>query len=402
MSENGALSISVRNGDKPEDVPDPLTYSLETVYGEAGYLNLVRRVLREGVQRQDRTGTGTWSIFGPQIRFNLRSGDFPLLTTKQMFFRGILEELLWFIQGATDSRKLTEKKVFFWDTSGSRAFLDQQGFVDREEGDVGPVYGFQWRHAGAEYTDYKHDYTGEGGLVVPFNIASYALLMLMIAHITGLKPGDFVHTLGDCHVYTTHKEALKKQLKRVPRPFPKLVIKRQVTDIDDFKAEDFEIRVYDASVRSIFLCGSKCWAVRVEDERKLEVFDHCCLRTIPRVKYIDFISNETIRARCEIVARITQAIQKGRLKWLTHVIRRLPQELRVTALDQTPLPHCRRRREGQIKTWLDTVRQDMDVVLGPLVFGLRRWRREWVELSRSAAADRRSWRGTLRDIIKAG
>ncbi|BHF82600.1 hypothetical protein SprV_0802573900 [Sparganum proliferum] len=306
MIENGAFSMSMRNGDQPEDVPGPLPYSLETIYGEAGYLNLVRRVLREGVQRQDRTGTGTWSIFGPQIRFNLRSGDFPLLTTKQMFFRGILEELLWFIRGATDSRKLTEKKVFFWDTSGSRAFLDQQGFVDREEGDVGPVYGFQWRHAGAEYTDYKHDYTGQGvdqlaevikrikekpwdrrllivtwnardlhkmvlppcpclvqfyvangelscmvyhrsgdmGLVVPFNIASYALLMLMIAHITGLKPGDFVHTVGDCHVYTNHKEALKKQLKRVPRPFPRLVIKRQVTDIDDFKAEDFEVVGY--------------------------------------------------------------------------------------------------------------------------------------------------------------
>nr|VZH89133.1 unnamed protein product [Spirometra erinaceieuropaei] len=306
MGEDSAPPAVTSNGDKPEDVPGPLLYPHDTIYGEAGYLNLVRRVLKEGVLREDRTGTGTWSIFGPQMRFDLRSGDFPLLTTKQTFFRGILEELLWFIRGSTDSKELAEKKVFFWDANGSRAFLDQLGFVDREEGDLGPVYGFQWRHAGAEYIDCKHDYAGQGvdqladvikrikerpwdrrllivawnardlhkmvlppchclvqfyvangelscmlyqrsgdmGLGVPFNIASYALLMLMIAHITGLKPGEFVHTIGDCHVYTNHKEALEEQLKRVPRPFPRLVIKRQVTDIDDFKAEDFELVGY--------------------------------------------------------------------------------------------------------------------------------------------------------------
>ncbi|VDN10275.1 unnamed protein product [Dibothriocephalus latus] len=354
------LPFTHANGDKPEDVSGSPPYPLDTIYGEAGYLNLVRRVLKEGVLRDDRTGTGTWSIFGPQMRFDLRSGDFPLLTTKQAltgvpvgsitnfvvvygyisakgifewahwtFFRGILEELLWFIRGSTDSKELAAKKVFFWDANGSRAFLDQLGFTDREEGadyaimsflistllfatpildlgDLGPVYGFQWRHAGAEYVDCKHDYTGQGvdqlaevikrikekpwdrrllivawnardlhkmvlppchclvqfyvangelscmlyqrsgdmGLGVPFNIASYALLMLMIAHITGLKPGDFVHTIGDCHVYTNHKEALEEQLKRVPRPFPRLVIKRQVTDIDDFKVEDFELVGY--------------------------------------------------------------------------------------------------------------------------------------------------------------
>ncbi|BHF57408.1 hypothetical protein SprV_0100034900 [Sparganum proliferum] len=163
-----------------------------------------------------------------------------------------------------------------------------------------------------------------------------------------------------------------------------------------------KIRVYRASVRSVLLYGRECWALRVEDEGKLEVFDHHCLRTILRVKFTDFASNETIRARCDNIARITQAIQERRLRWFGHVLRRPLQELSVTALDPAPLPHWRLRRGGQLKTWLDTVLQDMEVVLGPSVFGLRRWRREWVELSRSAAVDRHAWRGTVRDIIEAG
>ncbi|BHF81512.1 hypothetical protein SprV_0802464300 [Sparganum proliferum] len=163
-----------------------------------------------------------------------------------------------------------------------------------------------------------------------------------------------------------------------------------------------KIRVYRASVRSVLLYGCECWALRVEDERKLEVFDHHCLRIILRVKFTDFVSNETVRARCDNIARITQAIQERRLRWFGHVLRRPPQEFSATALAPAPLPHWRRRRGGQFKTWLDTVRQDMEVVLGPSVFGLRRWRREWVELSRSAAADRHAWRGTVRDIIEAG
>nr|VZI45753.1 unnamed protein product [Spirometra erinaceieuropaei] len=163
-----------------------------------------------------------------------------------------------------------------------------------------------------------------------------------------------------------------------------------------------KIRVYRASVRSVLLYGCECWALRVEDEQKLEVFDHHCLRIILRVKLTDFVSNEIVRARCDNIARITQAIQERRQRWFGHVLRRPPQELSVIALDPAPLPHWRRRRGGQFKTWLDTVRQDMEVVLGPSVFGLRRWRREWVELSRSAAADRHAWRGTIRDIIEAG
>ncbi|BHF85811.1 hypothetical protein SprV_1002898400 [Sparganum proliferum] len=163
-----------------------------------------------------------------------------------------------------------------------------------------------------------------------------------------------------------------------------------------------KIRVYHASVRSVLLYGCECWALRVKHERKLEVLDHHCLRIILRVKFTDFVSNETVRARCDNIARITQAIQERRIRWFGHVLGRPPQELSVTALDPAPLPHWRRRRGGQFKTWLDTVRQDMEVVLGPSVFGLRRWRREWVEPSRSAAADRHAWSGTVRNIIEAG
>nr|VZI36232.1 unnamed protein product [Spirometra erinaceieuropaei] len=163
-----------------------------------------------------------------------------------------------------------------------------------------------------------------------------------------------------------------------------------------------KIRAYRASVRSVLLYGCDCWLLRVEDERKLKVFDHHCLRTILRVKFNDFVSNETVRARCDNITRITQAIHGRRLRWFGDVLRRPPQEFSVTALNPAPLPHLRRRRGGQFKTWLDTVRQDMEVVLGPSVFGLRRGRRECLELSRSAAEDRHAWRGAVRDIIEAG
>ncbi|CAH8453532.1 unnamed protein product [Dicrocoelium dendriticum] len=278
----------------------------EHIYGEEGYLNLLRCILSEGVEHPDRTGTGTFSVFGPQLRFSLRNETFPLLTTKQVFFRGIVEELLWFIRGSTDSRELSKRKVHFWDANGSRQFLDSLGFTNREEGDLGPVYGFQWRHSGADYVNSSTDYTGQGvdqlsevirlirerpwdrrmlvvswnvrdlkqmalppchclfqffvannelscqlyqrsadmGLGVPFNIASYALLTFMIAHLTGLKPGEFVHTMGDAHIYTNHREALSEQIKRLPRPFPKLKITRQVSDINDFKFEDFQLIDY--------------------------------------------------------------------------------------------------------------------------------------------------------------
>jgi thymidylate synthase len=273
---------------------------------EQQYLDLVRKVIAEGARKGDRTGTGTLSLFGGQMRFSLREGRFPLLTTKRVFWRGVAEELLWLIAGCTDSKKLSARQVHIWDGNGSRAFLDGRGFTDRAEGDLGPVYGFQWRHFGAEYVDCDTDYTGQGvdqlaqvidkiknapddrriilcawnpldvpkmalppchafaqfyvadgelscqmyqrscdlGLGVPFNIASYSLLTVMIAHVCGLKPGDFVHTLGDAHVYLNHVEPLRLQLERAPREFPKLRIKRAVDSIDDFTFDDLELSDY--------------------------------------------------------------------------------------------------------------------------------------------------------------
>ncbi|CAO2583184.1 Thymidylate synthase [Lemmus lemmus] len=220
-----------------------------------------------------------------QARYNLRD-EFPLLTTKRVFWKGVLEELLWFIKGSTNAKELSSKGVRIWEANGSR------------EGDLGPVYGFQWRHFGADYKGVDqlqkvidtiktnpddrriimcawnpkdlslmalppchalcqfyvvngelscqlYQRSGDMGLGMPFNIASYALLTYMIAHITGLKPGDFVHTLGDAHIYLSHIEPLKIQLQREPRPFPKLKILRKVETIDDFKVEDFQIEGYN-------------------------------------------------------------------------------------------------------------------------------------------------------------
>ncbi|KAF6303330.1 thymidylate synthetase [Rhinolophus ferrumequinum] len=241
-------------------------------HGELQYLGQIEHILRCGFRKDDRTGTGTLSVFGMQARYSLRD-EFPLLTTKRVFWKGVLEELLWFIKGSTNAKELSSKGVRIWDANGSRDFLDSLGFSNREEGDLGPVYGFQWRHFGAEYKNMDSDlplmalppchalcqfYVVNGelscqlyqrsadmGLGVPFNIASYSLLTYMIAHITGLKPGDFVHTLGDAHIYLNHIEPLKMQLQRKPKPFPKLKILRKVETIDDFKAEDFQIEGYN-------------------------------------------------------------------------------------------------------------------------------------------------------------
>jgi len=274
---------------------------------EMQYLNLVKNIIETGNMKGDRTGTGTLSLFGAQMRFSLRGGTFPLLTTKKVFYRGIAEELFWFIRGSTNAKELQEKNVRIWDGNSTREFLDSIGLTDREEGDLGPVYGFQWRHFGAEYTNMHADYSGKGvdqlaqvidriknkpndrriimcawnpadldkmalppchclvqfyvangelscqlyqrscdmGLGVPFNIASYALLTVMLAHVTGLVPGDFVHTLGDAHVYSNHVEPLKVQLQREPKEFPKIVIKREVQNIEDFTIDDFEVIGYN-------------------------------------------------------------------------------------------------------------------------------------------------------------
>ncbi|AMB17039.1 thymidylate synthase [Macropodid alphaherpesvirus 1] len=274
-------------------------------HGEWQYLYQVARILREGYRKGDRTGTGTLSVFGTQARYNLR-GEFPLLTTKRVYWKGVVEELLWFVRGATNTKELSSRGVKIWDAHGSRDFLDKRGFPSREEGDLGPVYGFQWRHFGAEYRGSEADYSGQGadqlqyvidtlkrnpddrrivmcawnpkdlplmalppchtlcqfyvangelscqlyqrsgdmGLGVPFNIASYALLTYMIAHVVGLVPGELVHTLGDAHIYLNHIERLRIQLQREPRPFPQLKIIRAVTSIDDFRSEDFVLEGY--------------------------------------------------------------------------------------------------------------------------------------------------------------
>ncbi|KAI0806234.1 thymidylate synthase/dCMP hydroxymethylase domain-containing protein [Irpex lacteus] len=284
-------------------------------HDEYQYLELIRRVLDTGAVRPDRTGTGTLSLFAPpNLRFSLADATLPLLTTKRTFLRGILEELLWFVRGATDSKLLSGKGVKIWDGNGSREFLDKRGLSHRREGDLGPVYGFQWRHFGAKYENCDKDYTGEGvdqlkecirkikedptdrriilsawnpadipqmalppchmmcqfyvnlpsspsdkpklsclmyqrsadlGLGIPFNIASYALLTHMIAKVTDTEPHELIIQLGDAHVYRDHVDALKVQLEREPRPFPKLRWKRDVKDIDDFVSEDFVVEGYD-------------------------------------------------------------------------------------------------------------------------------------------------------------
>merc|ERR1712032_1546697 len=210
----------------------------------------IREIIEKGVPTDDRTGVGTRAMFGKMMRFDLRK-SFPLLTTKRTFWRGVLEELLWFVRGDTNAKHLSDKGVKIWDANGSREFLDKRGLSHREEGDLGPVYGFQWRHFGAKYRDMHTDYTGEGvdqlaecirkikedpndrrillsawnpgelsclmyqrscdmGLGVPFNIASYSLLTCMMAQVCGLKPGEFIHTLGNAHVYKNHVDPLQE------------------------------------------------------------------------------------------------------------------------------------------------------------------------------------------------
>lgn len=273
---------------------------------EYQYLNLVKHIIDHGVVRMDRTGTGTKSIFGAMMKFNLRNNQFPLLTTKKTFFRGIAEELFFFISGSTNCKILHDKNVKIWDDNVSRETLDKLGFKDRPEGDLGPGYPFQWRHAGAEYKDMNTDYTGQGidqlknviedikkspngrrhiisswnvkdipnmslqpchvlvqfyvangelssimyqrsadfGLGVPFNIASYSLLTRLIAQACNLKAGDYIHMFGDAHVYLDHIEPLKEQLKRKPYPFPVLEINPHISDIEKFTMDDVKVKNY--------------------------------------------------------------------------------------------------------------------------------------------------------------
>lgn len=250
------------------------------------YLDILDRILREGTQKGDRTGTGTISIFGTQSRYNLEDG-FPLLTTKKLHLKSIIYELLWFLKGDTNVKYLQDNGVRIWNE-----------WAD-ENGELGPIYGHQWR----SWPDYnggvidqisqvvdqlKHNpdsrrmivsawnvaevnemalppchtifqfYVADGRLSlqlyqrsadtflgVPFNIASYALLLQMMAQVTGLKPGDFIHTTGDTHLYLNHLDQARLQLTRTPRPLPVMKINPDVKSIFDFQYEDFQLEGYD-------------------------------------------------------------------------------------------------------------------------------------------------------------
>ncbi len=250
------------------------------------YLDLLQHVLAHGTQKSDRTGTGTISVFGHQMRFDLSQG-FPLLTTKKVHLKSIIHELLWFLKGDTNIAYLKQNGVSIWDE-----WADTNG-------DLGPIYGYQWRSwpaADGRHIDQiseviealKHNpdsrriivsawnvgeiqnmklppchaffqfYVADGKLScqlyqrsadiflgVPFNIASYALLTLMMAQATGLKPGDFVHTLGDAHIYLNHMDQVKLQLGRDTRALPNMRLNPAVTDLFDFKYEDFTLENYD-------------------------------------------------------------------------------------------------------------------------------------------------------------
>jgi len=251
------------------------------------YLELMRDVRDQGARKSDRTGTGTLSLFGRQMRFDLGAG-FPAVTTKKLHFRSIIHELLWFLKGETNVRYLRDNGVSIWDE-----------WAD-EKGDLGPVYGYQWRSwpapdgrhidqisrvledlrknpdsrrmivsawnvadlprmalqpchaffqfyvAGGKLSCQLYQRSADIFLGVPFNIASYALLTHMVAQQTDLEPGEFIWTGGDCHLYMNHMEQVEEQLKREPKPLPRLVIKRRPSSLFDYVFEDFEIAGYQS------------------------------------------------------------------------------------------------------------------------------------------------------------
>ena len=230
------------------------------------YLDLLQHILDNGGDKGDRTGTGTRSVFGHQMRFDLSNG-FPLLTTKKVHFRSIVIELLWFLKGDTNVQYLKDNKVTIWDEWST---AEQTARFGRPEGELGPVYGHQWRNFGATpneagkvalppchtlfqffVQDNKlscqlYQRSADVFLGVPFNIASYALLTHMIAQVCGLGVGDFVWTGGDTHLYANHFEQAQLQLSREPLPLCQLKLNPEITDIFDFKFEDIEIVGYES------------------------------------------------------------------------------------------------------------------------------------------------------------
>jgi len=250
------------------------------------YLDQLKQILETGQKKSDRTNTGTVSIFGAQMRFDLKNG-FPATTTKKLFMKGVIHELLWFLRGDTNIKYLQENGVHIWDE-----WADPNG-------ELGPVYGAQWRRwdapngkthdqiaavttslrsnpdsrrhiisawnvasvdqmrlppchclfqfyvAGGRLSCQLYQRSADFFLGVPFNIASYALLTMMMAQVTGLEPGEFVHTFGDAHIYSNHIDQVRLQLSREPRPSPTMVLNKDVKSIFDFKYEDFELQNYD-------------------------------------------------------------------------------------------------------------------------------------------------------------
>jgi len=271
---------------------------------EYQYLDLIEDIIENGSLEETRNGF-TYSKFGHCMRFSLNDGILPIITTKKMAWRVCFEELFWFIKGSTNNRELQSKNVHIWDANSSRTFLDSRGLYSNMVGDLGPVYGFQWRHFNAEYKDCNTDYSGKGidqlqyiidqlknpetrnsrrlimtawnpcqidqmalppchlmaqfsvrdnkylscalyqrsgdvGLGVPFNITSYALLTHIIANHCGLQAHEFVHFLGDCHIYREHVEPLKTQIIREPYRFPRINIKKKHSKIENYSIDDIE------------------------------------------------------------------------------------------------------------------------------------------------------------------
>lgn len=256
----------------------------QTNTDERQYLDLVQRILTSGVLRDNRTGVSTKALFGQTMRFDLRNNIIPVLTTKRVAWKSVVEELVWFLRGRTDAKELQARGIKIWDAWGTPEYLKSIGIEGREPGDLGPIYGFQWRHFGAKYVDCHTDYTGQGvdqlrnlikglianpndrrmilsawnpmdleqmalppchmisqficangeltcildqrsgdmGLGIPFNIASYALLTHILASVCGLRARELVHMIGDAHIYQNHEDPLRRQLRNEPRAFPKL------------------------------------------------------------------------------------------------------------------------------------------------------------------------------------